>query len=60
VPDEPTPDDGELDHPDDMSGDAEDEETAALRQLFPDGVADEDLAAVYRDVLAPVQNQVGA
>ena len=56
----PEQDDGELDHPDEMADDAEDEETAALRQLFPDGVADEDLAAVYRDVLAPAQHQVGA
>lgn len=53
-------DDGQLDHPDDLSDDAEDELTASMRQLFPDGVADEDLAAVYRDVLAPTQNQVGA
>jgi hypothetical protein len=57
----PEQDDGELDGCDlDFAAEAEDEETAALRQLFPDGVADEDLAAVYRDVLAPAQHQVGA
>jgi hypothetical protein len=47
---------GEHDHDDDhidgcdidFAQHAEDEETAALRVLFPDGVADEEAAAFYR------------
>lgn len=43
------PDDDELDGCDlDFAEAAEDQETAVLRQLFPDGQPDEGLAADYR------------
>lgn len=49
MPDGPESDGCELD----FTQHADDELTASLRPLFPDGQPDEDKAAFYRDIAVP-------